>query len=168
MLARSASLLAARGARVGARRGMSAYANKLGEWETTAAALLQIPNFPEQLKPWMESVSEKKKEFGEFEAKYPEMVKTIESKVAEIKKAGIPEDPRLAGMSKDSVKYELLKLTYEGDYIRDALKDAGLNVYTLTDADKAEIKADMAAAAKEKGIDASLVGKSIPDKLELF
>ena len=41
-----------------------------------------------------------------------------------MRKAGIPEDPRLAEMDKDSVKYELLKTIYEADFVSAAVKDA--------------------------------------------
>lgn len=149
-------------------RRMSAYSAKLGEWEGKANELLAIPNFPDTLKPWFQSLGPAKAEFDEFESKYPEIVKTIEAKVAEVRKAGIPEDPRLEGMDKASVKYELLKILYEGDYIMDAVKEAGLATYTLTASDKEQIKAEMQAAATAKGLDPSNVGKNIPDTVDLL
>ena len=60
--------------------------------------------------------------------------------MVQVRKAGIPADPRLEGMEKGSVKYELLKIVYEGDYIRDQIKAAGLSTYMLTAEDKAAIK----------------------------
>lgn len=109
-----------------------------------------------------------KAEFDEFEAKYPAIVKTIEDKVLELRKAGIPEDPRLADVDKTSLKYELLTIVYEADYLKAKVKEAGLSTYTLTADDKAQIKAEMETEAVAKGVDPALVGKKIPDTVELF
>jgi len=167
MLRHTSRVLSRRVGVDGVRR-MSAYSGKLGEWQAKADELLKIPNFPDTLKPWFSSIGPAKAEFDEFEAKYPEIVKSIEAKVLEVRKAGIPEDARLEGVDPESDKYMLLKILYEGDYITDKIKEAGLATYTLTAADKEQLKSEMQAAAVAKGIDPSLVGKDIPDTVDLL
>jgi len=68
----------------------------------------------------------------------------------------------------ESPATDLIEVAHLTDMVLDQLKANGLGTYTLSAADKKELLEEMKAAAVAKGIDPSLVGKSIPDTIDLL
>jgi hypothetical protein len=141
---------------------------QLKDWEAQGAALLKVPTFSDSLRPLVESLSDSRAKQEEFETEYPGLSKALHAKVAETRAAGIPKDPRLSEYEEGTVKYELMKNIFEGEYLKQACKDAGLGTYTLTAADKERLLAEMKSLAAKRGIPADKVGKSIPDTIDFL
>ncbi|KAL1526729.1 hypothetical protein AB1Y20_015426 [Prymnesium parvum] len=187
-------MLAARAGSVGLRENVRhmctqnsdvSFKATLAEFAQTAEETLKIPGFPEQLKPVLESMIAKKAAWDKNDELNPEYVAAVEAFMAKME---LPEESELDEgelaegelaegelaegeldeEEDESPATDLIEVAHLTDMVLDQLKANGLGTYTLSAADKKELLEEMKAAAVAKGIDPSLVGKSIPDTIDLL
>jgi len=183
------AMLAARAGSVGLRENVrhmctqnsdASFKATLAEFAQTAEETLKIPGFPEQLKPVLESMIAKKAAWDKNDELNPEYVAAVEAFMAKME---LPEESELDEgelaegelaegeldeEEDESPATDLIEVAHLTDMVLDQLKANGLGTYTLSAADKKELLEEMKAAAVAKGIDPSLVGKSIPDTIDLL
>jgi len=188
------AMLAARAGSVGLRENVRhmctqnsdvSFKATLAEFAQTAEETLKIPGFPEQLKPVLESMIAKKAAWDKNDELNPEYVAAVEAFMAKME---LPEESELDEgelaegelaegelaegeldeEEDESPATDLIEVAHLTDMVLDQLKANGLGTYTLSAADKKELLEEMKAAAVAKGIDPSLVGKSIPDTIDLL